>query len=196
MITTEQIKELRELTGISIMQCKKALEETNGDKEKALSILLMKASGIAAKKGERKLGAGIVESYIHSNKLMGSMVELLCETDFVANNEEFVALARDIAMHVTATNPEYLDLAQIDAVVRTKVEETFKKEVIESGKTASIQAKMMEGKLTAYFAERTLLEQPFVKNPDITVKQLIDTGVQKFGEKIVVSRFTRFAIGK
>ncbi len=196
MITTEQIKELRELTGISIMQCKKALEETGGDKEKALSILLEKASGIAAKKGERELGAGIIEAYVHSNKLVGSMVELLCETDFVANNEEFIALARDIAMHITATNPEYLDLAQIDADVRAKVEEMFKKEVQESGKPADIQAKMMEGKLKAYFGERTLLEQPFVKNPDITVKQLVDTGVQKFGEKIVVSRFTRFAIGK
>ncbi len=196
MITTEQIKELRELTGISIMQCKKALEETGGDKEKALSILLKKSSDIAVKKGERKLGAGIIEAYIHNNKLVGSMVELLCETDFVAKNEEFVALARDIAMHVTATNPEYLDLAQIDADVRTKVEETFKKEVLESGKPAGIQAKMMEGKVTAYFGERTLLEQSFVKNPDITVKQLIDTGVQKFGEKIVVSRFTRFSVAR
>ncbi len=196
MITTEQIKELRELTGISIMQCKKALEETGGDKEKALSMLLMKASGIAAKKGERELRAGIIEAYIHSNKLVGSMVELLCETDFVAKNEEFVALARDIAMHVTATNPEYLDLAQIDADVRTKVEETFKKEVLESGKPADIQVKMMDGKLMSYFKERTLLEQPFVKNPDITVKQLIDTCVQKFGEKILVSRFTRFSVCK
>ncbi len=196
MITIEQIKELRELTGISIMQCKKALEETGGDKEKALSMLLKKSSDIAAKKGERELGAGIVEAYVHSNKLVGSMVELLCETDFVAKNEEFVVLARDIAMHITATNPEYLNLAQIDADIRTKVEETFKKEVAGSGKPADIQVKMMEGKLTAYFGERTLLEQPFVKNPDITIKQLIDTGVQKFGEKIVVARFTRFSVAR
>ncbi len=196
MITTEQIKELRELTGISIMQCKKALEEAGGDKEKALGLLLKKSSDIATKKGERELGAGIIGSYIHSNKLVGAMVELLCETDFVANNEEFVALARDIAMHITATNPEYLDETKIYADVRAKIEEMFKKEVLESGKPADIQAKMMEGKLAAYFGERTLLDQPFVKNPDITVKQLIDTGIQKFGEKIVVSRFSRFAVGK
>lgn len=196
MITTEQIKELRELTGISIMQCKKALEETGGDKEKALSILLKKSSDIAAKKGDRTLGAGIIQAYIHSNKLVGAMVELLCETDFVAKNEEFAALARDIAMHITATNPEYVDMAQVGPEVHAKTEEMFKKEVLESGKPAGIQTKIMEGKLAAYFGERTLLDQPFVKNPDITVKQLIDTSIQKFGEKITVSRFARFLVGK
>lgn len=196
MITTEQIKELRDLTGISVMQCKKALEESGGDKEKALLILRKKSSAIAEKKGDRELGAGVVEAYIHSNKTVGAMVELSCETDFVARNEEFITMARDIAMHITATNPEYTDESQITEDVRTKVTEMFKKEVEESGKPADIQAKMMEGKLAGYFAERTLLAQPFVKNPDITIKQLIDGGVQKFGEKIVVSRFARFAVAK
>ena len=196
MITTEQIKELRDLTGISVMQCKKALEEAAGDKEKALLILRKKSSGIAEKKGDRELGAGVVEAYIHSTKTVGAMVELSCETDFVARNEEFVALARDIAMHITATNPEYTDETQITEDVRTKVIEMFKKEVADSGKPADIQGKMMEGKLAAYFAERTLLAQSFVKNPDLTIKQLIDGGVQKFGEKIAVARFARFAVGK
>jgi len=196
MITTEQIKELRDLTGISVMQCKKALEESGGDKEKALLILRKKSSDIATKKGDRELGAGVVESYIHSNKTVGALVELSCETDFVARNEEFVTLARDIAMHITATNPEYADESQISDEVRAKVTEMFKKEVEESGKSADIQAKMMEGKLAGYFGERTLLAQSFVKNPDITIKQLIDGGVQKFGEKIAVSRFARFAVGK
>ncbi len=196
MITTEQIKELRDLTGISIMQCKKALEEAEGDKEKALLILRKKSSGIAEKKGDRELGAGVVEVYIHNTKTVGALVELSCETDFVARNEEFITLARDIAMHITATNPEYTDETQITEDVRAKVIEMFKKEVVESGKPADIQEKMMEGKLAGYFAERTLLAQAFIKNPDITIKQLIDGGVQKFGEKIAVSRFARFAVGK
>lgn len=196
MITTEQIKELRELTGISVMQCKKALEEAEGDKEKALLILRKKSSSIAEKKGDRELGAGVVEAYVHSNKTVGALVELSCETDFVARNEEFVAMARDIAMHITATNPEYLEETQITEEVRTKVIDMFKKEVEESGKPADIQTKMMEGKLAGYFAERTLLAQLFVKNPDITIKQLIDGGVQKFGEKIAIARFSRFAVAK
>ena len=196
MITTEQIKELRDMTGGSVMQCKKALEETGGDKEKALLILRKKSAGIAEKKGDRELGAGVVDAYIHSNKTVGTLIELSCETDFVARNEEFVALARDIAMHITATNPAYIEESEITEEVRTKVIEMFKKEVEESGKPADIQEKMMEGKITTYFAERTLLGQAFIKNPDITIKQLIDGGVQKFGEKIVVSRFSRFSVAK
>jgi len=196
MITTEQIKELRELTGISVMQCKKALEEAEGDKEKALLILRKKSSSIAEKKGDRELGAGVVASYIHSNKTVGALIELSCETDFVARNEEFVAMARDIAMHITATNPEYLEETQITDEVRAKVIDMFKKEVEESGKPLDIQTKMMDGKLAGYFAERTLLAQPFVKNPDITIKGLIDGGVQKFGEKIAIARFSRFSVAK
>lgn len=197
MITTEQIKELRDMTGVSVMQCKKALEEAAGDKEKALLILRKKSGDIAAKKSDRELGAGVVESYIHSNKTVGSLVELSCETDFVARNEEFVAMARDIAMHITATGPTFIDESEITEAARAQATELFKKEVEESGKgkPADIQAKIMEGKLTAYFAERTLLMQPFVKNPDITVKELLDGGVQKFGEKIAVARFVRFSVG-
>lgn len=196
MITTEQIKELRELTGISVMQCKKALEEASGDKEKALLILRKKSGDIATKKGDRELGAGVVESYIHSNKTVGALLELSCETDFVARNEEFVSMARDIAMHITATNPQYLDETEITEDVRAKVIDMFKKEVEESDKPAEIKEKMMEGKLAGYFGERTLLAQTFVKNPDITIKQLIDGGVQKFGEKIAIARFSRFSVGK
>lgn len=196
MITTEQIKELRDITGVSVMQCKKALEETGGDKEKALLILRKKSAGIAEKKGDRELGAGVVDAYIHSNKTVGTLIELSCETDFVARNEEFIALAREIAMHITATNPAYIDESEITDEVRAKVIEMFKKEVEESGKPADIQSKMMDGKLATYFGERTLLGQSFIKNPDITIKQLIDGGVQKFGEKIAVSRFSRFSVAK
>ncbi|MDD5152430.1 MAG: elongation factor Ts [Candidatus Pacebacteria bacterium] len=196
MITTAQIKELRDETGISIMQCKRALEEAGGDKNKALLVLRKKSAGIAAKKGDRQLGAGVVQAYVHSNKTVGAFVELSCETDFVARNEEFVTLAREIAMHITASNPQYIDEADITPEAREKVVEMFKEEVEKSGKPANIKAKMMEGKLSTYFGERTLLSQAYVKNPDITIKQLIDGGVQKFGEKIAVARFVRFAVTK
>ena len=196
MITTEQIKELRDMTGISVMQCKKALEEAGGDKEKALALLRKKSGDIAAKKEGRELGAGIIESYIHNTKTVGVLVELSCETDFVARNEGFVVLARDIAMHVAAMNPEYVDESNISEDARVKAIELFKKEVEESGKPADIKEKMMEGKLSSYFAERTLLAQPFVKDPNVTIKQLIDGGVQKFGEKIAIARFVRFAVGR
>lgn len=193
MITTEQIKELRESTGVSIMQCKKALEEAGGDREKALFALRKKSKDIAEKKDERTLGASVVDAYIHSNKKVGALIELSCETDFVARNEEFIGLAREIAMHITAMNPVFVDESQITDESRAKVTELFKKEVEESGKSAELQAKMMEGKLRTYFAEKTLLLQPFVKNPDLTIKDLINGFVQKFGEKIVVSRFVRFS---
>lgn len=196
MITTEQIKELRDMTGISVMQCKKALEEAGGDKDKALALLRKKSGDIAAKKEGRELGAGVIESYIHNTKTVGVLVELSCETDFVARNEGFVALARDIAMHTAAMNPEYVDESYISDEARAKATELFKKEVEESGKPADIKEKMMEGKLFSYFAERTLLAQPFVKDPNVTIKQLIDGGVQKFGEKIAVARFVRFAVGR
>ncbi len=195
MISIEQIKELREMTGISVMQCKKALEDADGDKEKALFLLRKKSGDIAAKKSDRVLGAGVVEAYIHHGHTLGTLVELSCETDFVARNEEFVALARDIAMHISAMNPEYIEEDHITEEARVKVKGMFQKEVSESGKPADIQTKMMEGKLTTYFAEKTLLLQHFVKNPDMTIKQLIDGGTQKFGEKIVVARFVRFSVG-
>lgn len=164
MITPEQIKELRELTGISVMQCKKALEEAGGDKEKALAILKEKSAEQAAKKADRELGAGVVQSYIHSNGMMGALVQLASETDFVSNNAEFRTIASDIAMHITAMNPTYL-----------KAEE-------------AVAAGASE--------EEALLNQPFVKNPSVTIQGLIDAAMQKFGEKVELVRFTRFEIGK
>lgn len=196
MITTEQIKELRDLTGVSIMQCKKALEESGGDKEKALFALRKKSKEIAEKKDERTLGASVVDAYIHSNKKVGALIELSCETDFVARNEEFLGLAREIAMHITAMSPEFIDESQITDEARAKITELFKKEVEETGKPADIKEKMMEGKLATYFSEKTLLLQPFVKNPDMTIKDLINGYVQKFGEKIAVARFVRFSAAK
>ncbi|KKW09465.1 MAG: Elongation factor Ts [Candidatus Kaiserbacteria bacterium GW2011_GWA2_49_19] len=192
MITTEQIKTLRDSTGISVMQCKKALEEAGGDSEKALVILRKKGGDIAAKKADRTLGAGVVSAYIHGNGSVGAMVELSCETDFVSKNDAFKALAYDIAMHVAASSPLYLRAEDVAETETAKAREVFAKEV--EGKPAAIQEKIMQGKLASYFGEKTLLEQPFIKNPELTIKGLIDSAVQKFGEKIEIARFTRFSV--
>lgn len=193
-ITTELIKELRDKTGISVMQCKKALEETGGDMEKAVMILQKKSAAIAEKKNDRTLGAGVIESYIHSTHAVGSMVELLCETDFVANNEEFRKLARDIAMQVSATNPKFLKREDIDDHSKALAEEMFAEEV--KGKPEDIKAKILEGKLNSYWSERVLLEQAFIKNPDLTIRNLIESAIQKFGEKIELSRYVRFSVSQ
>ncbi len=192
MVTTDLIKELRDATGVSVMQCKKALEEAGGDKEKALVILKKKGAEAAAKKGDRTLAAGVIQAYIHSTGTVGVMVELACETDFVAKTAEFKQLAYDIAMHVAASKPEFLrkeDITEKDQAVAASV---FEKEV--EGKPADMKAKILEGKLAAYFSERVLTEQPFIKNPEITVGALVSGAVQKFGEKTEIVRFTRFAV--
>jgi elongation factor Ts len=194
MVTTDQIKALREKTGVSVMQCKKALEEAGGDMEKA-TILLHKLSGKAAeKKADRELGAGCVASYVHANGTVGAMVELLCETDFVAKNDEFKALAYDIAMHVAAAAPEYLAMEDVSDEERAKAEAAFKKEVEESDKPEDIKEKMLEGKIANYLKEKVLLEQSFIKNPDVTIDALTNQAVQKFGEKTRVGRFVRFSV--
>lgn len=193
MISTEQVKELRDKTGVSIMQCRKALEEADGDIEKALLILKKRGADVAAKKSDRTLGAGTIQSYIHANGTVGAIVELSSETDFVAKNEEFKKAAYDIAMHVAATNPEFLSMDDINSEARTKAEEAFKHEV--DGKPEDMKRKILDGKLNSYFSERVLLEQPFIKNPEITIKDLINELVQKFGEKSEIRRFVRFSTG-
>lgn len=191
-ISTEQVKALRDKTGISIMQCKKALEEAGGDEEKALILLKKKGAEIAAKKADRQFGAGVVQAYIHSNNNIGAMVELLSETDFVAKNEEFKTLARDIAMQVSATNPEFIKKEQISEEAKAKAAEAFQAEV--EGKPENLKVQILAGKLDAYFKDRILLEQPFIKNPEVTIRELIDEAIQKFGERIEVARFIRMNI--
>ncbi len=192
MITTEQIKELRDSTGVSVMQCKKALEEAGGSLEKAMVILRKKSGEIAAKKSDRTFGAGTIQAYVHSTGRVASMVELLCETDFVSGNEEFKALARDIAMHITASNPKFLKKEDITEEARNTAKEVFMKEV--EGKPKDMQDKILEGKLATYFGEMVLLNQPFIKNPDITIEGLVQAAVQKFGEKIEIARFARLGV--
>lgn len=191
-VTVETIKELRDQTGISIMQCKKALEEAGGDFAKALVILRNKSGELAAKKSDRTFRAGTIQAYIHSNGTVGTMVELLCESDFVSNNEEFKTLARDIAMHITATNPRFLSQADITEEDKRTAAEVFAKDV--EGKPEAMKNKILEGKMNAYFSEMVLLDQPFIKNPEQTIQALINSAVQKFGEKMAVGRFKRFKV--
>ena len=193
-ISLDQVKALRDKTNISIMQCRKALEDAGGDEEKALILLRKKGAEISAKKSDRSLGAGIIASYLHSNNLIGSMVELSCETDFVAKNEEFKQLAHDIAMQVSATNPEFRTMEEILDADKVKAKEIFAEEV--AGKPEELKEKILQGKLDAYFKERVLLDQPFIKNQDITIRQLIESFVQKFGERIEVSKFVRLGVGR
>jgi elongation factor Ts len=193
-ISTAEIKALREETGLSIMQCRKALEDAGGDKEKARIILQKKGGEIAAKKSDRNLGSGAIASYIHSSGTIGVMLELSCETDFVAKNPEFKAIAYDIAMHVAATNPKYLKREEISEADRSKVSETFKAEVAD--KPADMQEKILAGKVDSYFADKVLLDQPFIKNPDQTIQDLVNGAVQKFGERTEIRRFTRYSVAE
>ncbi len=192
MITTDQIKKLRDETGVSVMQCKKALEEAEGDLEKAKIILRKISKQTADKKAGRTLGAGVIASYIHGNGSVGSMLELLCETDFVARNDEFKALAKDIAMHVTALAPEYLKMEDIKEEDKAKARELFEKDL--TGKPEEIRGKILESKLTSYFGEKVLLEQIFIKNPEINIRALVEQVSQKFGERMEIGRFARFSI--
>jgi elongation factor Ts len=191
-ITTEAIKELRDATGVSIMQCKKALEEAGGDMEKAKVILQKYSKQAADKKADRELGAGTVASYIHQGGNVGVIVELMCETDYVAKNEHFQTLARDIAMHIAALAPQFLKKADIKEEDMTAAKEVFAEET--EGKPEELKAKILEGKLGAYLAEKTLLDQPFIKDPSKTIQVMLDEAIQKLGEKVEITRFTRYSI--
>lgn len=189
-ITTETLKMLRDKTGVSVMQCKKALEEANGDVDQA-EVILRKRSGAAAdKKADRELGAGAVATYVHGGEI-GAMVLLSCETDFVARNEEFPQLAREIAMQVAATNPTYLSEDEIGEEARTAAEAVFKEEV--KDKPADMQEKILEGKMKSYFKDQVLLEQAYIKDDSKTIRDLITEASQKFGERVEVSKFARFS---
>ena len=196
MVTIDQIKELRTSTGISVMQCKAALEEAGGDMEKATVLLRKKGSDIALKKSERRLSAGVVEAYIHSTKKIGALVVLSCETDFVAKNEEFVELARNIAMQVAATAPQFTTREEVTKDDTRAAEEVFRKEVKEQAgdKKEEMQEKILQGKIDSFLKEKILLEQDYIKDSSFTIKSLVEAATQKFGEHIVVSDFARYSV--
>ncbi|MCD5381944.1 MAG: elongation factor Ts [Candidatus Pacebacteria bacterium] len=191
-ITSEQIKSLRDETGISVMQCKKALEEAEGDMAKAKILLSKKSGEAAAKKSDRELGAGAIGAYVHTTNEVAALVNLACETDFVAKNEEFIALSRDIAMHVAAQAPKFISRDDVDEAAMAKAREVFAEEV--QDKPAEMQEKILEGKLGSYFKEFVLMEQPFIKDPDKTIGDLVTGAVQKFGENVVISEISRVSV--
>jgi len=191
-ITTEQIKALRDLTGVSIMQCKNALEEAGGDMDKAKIILQKLSAKAALKKSDRELAAGTVATYIHAGGNIGAMVELSCETDFVSKNEEFQTLAREIAMQVAAMAPEYVKRDEVDEESVSKAREVFQKDV--EDKPEEIKEKILEGKLDSYFKEKVLVEQSYIKDDSKTIQKLLDEAVQKFGERVDVARIARFSV--
>ena len=191
-ISTETIKELRDSTGVSIMQCKKALEEAGGDMEKAKVILRKQSVTAASKKADRTLGAGVVSAYTHAGGSVVGAVVLACETDFVSKNEEFGKLAYAIAMHIAAMDPIWKDAAEVTAADTEAARAVFEKEVTSLPEAS--QKKALDGKLQKFIAERSLLEQPFIKDPTRTVRGLIEEAVQKFGEKIEVARFERLSV--
>ncbi|MBI4138544.1 elongation factor Ts [Candidatus Uhrbacteria bacterium] len=195
MIDAKQVMELRELTGAGIVDAKQALVEAGGDKEKALEILKKKGAAKAAKKSsERQTSEGVVASYIHHTKKLGAMVELQCETDFVARNEEFQQLANDLAMQVAAIDPLYVSPETVPMNELEKQREIFKAELVEEYKPEEIKAKIIEGKMNKWYSEVCLLKQPFFKDEDKTVEGLINEKIAKIGEKIVVVRFARYVM--
>ncbi|OGP17454.1 MAG: translation elongation factor Ts [Deltaproteobacteria bacterium GWC2_55_46] len=194
-ISAAAVKELREKSGAGIMDCKKALAETKGDIEKAVSFLREKGLAAAQKKASRLASEGIVGSYIHGGKV-GVLLEVNCETDFVAKTEGFSAIVREIAMHIAAMNPQYVTRQEVPADVVESEKRIYEAQAKESGKPDHVIAKMVEGKLEKFYKEACLLEQPFVKDPDKTIEKLVIENIAKLGENISIRRFTRFKVGE
>lgn len=195
-ISAQMVKELREATGAGILDSKKALTDANGNFDEAVDILRKKGLASAAKKASRDTNEGIIGTYIHAGSRIAGMVELNCETDFVARTERFQQLARDIAMHVVASRPLYVSREEVPAEMIEQEKKIYREQMANSGKPEHVIDKIVEGKLDKWLSEITLLEQPFVKNPDVTVQSLLTDSVAALGENIRVSRFERLAVGE
>jgi elongation factor Ts len=193
-ISLEEVKRLKDLTGVGLTDAKKALVDAAGDFDKALSEMRKKGLTKAEKRGERVAGQGLVESYVHGGRI-GVLVEVNCETDFVARTDDFKNLVHDIAMHIAASNPVYVSLENIPAEAREAKANEFSEKVKTEGKPEKMVPQIVEGMLKKYFAELCLLEQPFIKNPDETVGELVKSHIAKLGENIVVRRMARFELG-
>lgn len=194
-IDINEIKRLRELTGVGMTDAKKALDESGGDFDKALAEMRKKGLTKAEKRGEREARAGVIGSYLHDNRI-GVLVEVNCETDFVARNELFTTLVKDIAMHIAASAPEYVTIDDIPERIRDEALAEYTAKVKAQGKPENIVGKIVEGMIQKHFAEKCLVDQPFVKNPDQTVGSYIKENIAKLGENIVVRRFSRMALGE
>jgi elongation factor Ts len=195
-ITAEQVRTLREKTGVGLMDCKEALKVSNGDMDKAVDHLREKGLAKAQKRVGRAATEGTISAYIHMGGKIATMVEVNCETDFVAKTDQFQAFAKDVAMQVTAANPSYVRREDVPEEVKEKEKEIYRKQAKESGKPDKILDKIAEGKLEKFYQEVCLMEQPFIKNPDVTIKGLLEDLISKMGENILVRRFVRFQLGE
>ena len=195
-ITAEKVKELRQRTGIGVMECKEALAECEGDIEKAIAALRKKGAARAQEKMHREASQGLVHAYIHMEGKLGVLVEVNCESDFVARNDEFKELAKNIAMQIAAANPRYVSSADIPAAELEQEKEIIRAQLQDSKKPPQIIEKIVEGKLKKFYEEVCLLDQPYIRDDKQTIQQIIATTIAKFGENIKVRRFARFELGK
>ena len=196
MFTAKDVTELREKTGVGMLKCKEALEATDGNMEKAIDYLREKGIAGAAKKEGRIAAEGVVESYIHAGGKIGVLIEVNCETDFVAKSDDFKTLVHDIAMHIAASNPLYVSDAEVDNVALDKEREIYRAQALNEGKPEAVVDKMVEGRVKKYLKEVCLLDQPFVKDPSKDVRTLVNEAIAKIGEKISVRRFVRWVMGE
>jgi elongation factor Ts len=195
-VTAAQINELRKSTGAGMLDCKKALEETEGDFEKAVDFLRKKGLSAAAKKAGRIATEGAVGSYIHAGGKIGVMVEVNCETDFVAKNENFQAFVKDIAMHIAAASPQYVRREEVTADVLEREKEIYRAKARETGKPENIIEKIIDGQVNKFFADICLLEQAYVKDPDKTIQQYLNETIARIGENMTIRRFTKYVLGE
>jgi len=194
-ITAQMVKDLRDKTNAGMMDCKRALGETEGDMEKSVDLLRQKGLAVAAKRADRATSEGVVECYIHGGGKLGVMVEVGCETDFVAKTDGFKEFARDIAMHIAAVNPVSVGRDEVPAEMVEREKEIYSAQALESGKPENIVEKIVTGKIEKYLSEICLMEQKYVKNPDLSIQDLLNELVAKMGENISIKRFARFQIG-
>ena len=195
-VSSSMVKDLREKTGAGMMDCKKALSETGGNFEKAVDYLRQKGLATAAKRAGRIASEGRVGSYIHAGGKIGVMVEVNCETDFVAKTDDFQSFAKDVAMHIAASSPLYIQREDVPPEVLEREREIYRAQAREAGKPEKIMEKIVEGKLEKFYSEVCLLEQPFIKDPDLTVQDLLNGLIGKLGEKVEIRRFSRFQVGE
>lgn len=195
-VSSSMVKDLREKTGAGMMDCKRALSETGGNFEKAVDYLRQKGLATAAKRAGRIAAEGRVGSYVHAGGKIGVIVEVNCETDFVAKTDDFQSFAKDVAMHIAASNPLYIQRENVPPQVLEREREIYRAQAREAGKPEKIMEKMVEGKLEKFYSEVCLLEQPFIKDPDLTVQDLLNGLIGKLGEKVEIRRFSRIQVGE
>jgi elongation factor Ts len=196
VITKELLQELRDHTGLGLMDCRKALEETGGDFDQALDLLRKKGASVAAKRADKETGEGLIKAYIHPGDRLGVLIEINCETDFVANTESVRQFAQDVCLHIAANKPLYVSSEQVDEAFLTHEKDIFREQMANSGKPEKIIEQVVEGKIKKLYSDICLLEQPFIKNDQLTVKEVLQELMAKTGESIRIRRFSRFELGK